>query len=74
MVADLSLNKFVIAGGNFNAKEIVSFVELSKHLLVTVLNSKNANTVYSSPLKLHVHVFTYPSCPSSCYLDQIKNG
>lgn len=32
--------RFSAFGGNFNAKEIVSFVELSKHPLVTVLNSK----------------------------------
>lgn len=42
------------AGGSFNAEEIDSFVKLNKYPLVTVLNSKNANLVYASPLKLHV--------------------
>ena len=56
MVADLTFTEFKIAGGNFNAKEITSFVDLNKHPLLIVLNSKNANTVYSSPQKLHVRL------------------
>lgn len=46
-----------VFGGSFNAEEIDSFVKLNKYPLVTVLNSKNANLVYASPLKLHLLLF-----------------
>lgn len=42
------------AGGSYDAKEISAFVDLNKHPLLIILNSKTANMVYSSPLKLHV--------------------
>lgn len=45
------------AGGSFSIEEIASFVEINKHPLLTVLNSKNANMVYGSPMKLHVCTF-----------------
>lgn len=48
---------FTAFDGRFNTEEIKSFVEINKHPLLTVLNSKNANTVYASAMKLHVLLF-----------------
>ncbi|KAG0614942.1 hypothetical protein M758_5G002500 [Ceratodon purpureus] len=48
---------FTTFRGSFSIEEIASFVEINKHPLLTVLNSKNANMVYGSPMKLHVLLF-----------------
>lgn len=48
---------FTAFGGRFSTEEVTSFVEINKHPLLTVLNSKNANTVYRSPMQLHVLLF-----------------
>jgi hypothetical protein len=41
-------------GGHYSESEILSFVELNKHPLVSCLNSTTARRVYSSPIKHHV--------------------
>jgi protein disulfide-isomerase A1 len=43
--------------GRFSKEEVMSFVAINKHPLITILNSKNANTVYGSTMKMHVLLF-----------------
>ncbi|KAH9538064.1 hypothetical protein CY35_16G085300 [Sphagnum magellanicum] len=48
---------FAAFGGHYSESEILSFVELNKHPLVSCLNSTTARRVYSSPIKHHVLLF-----------------
>lgn len=56
-VRKLEPELFSVFGGSYDAKEITAFVDLNKHPLLTILNTKTANMVYSSPLKLHIMLF-----------------
>ncbi|GLJ30324.1 hypothetical protein SUGI_0599850 [Cryptomeria japonica] len=51
---------FVLFEGEFKKENILQFVELNKHPLITRVNAHNSARVLSSPIKLQVLIFAEP--------------
>ncbi|KAH9300939.1 hypothetical protein KI387_012522, partial [Taxus chinensis] len=52
--------KFVLFEGEFEKENILQFVELNKHPLVTRVTAHNSAKVLSSPIKLQILIFAEP--------------